>query len=455
MKRGRIFWAIQSLSFCGRRQGAAASFRDLLRTAYADEAEEDNVLQARGQSYAVIEYIDALSADGEAGASRTATLYAASGTRGQVAALTLDGGRRIGNLAPNGIALIRVMDGDLNVDPLFQESTEVRAEGNLLGDRLRLALRETGLDTGVFEARLATELSSAADLDLSDLLLQTAEQETVTISYVDALTDAGEPNVTASVRLAVAGSSPGRIEIVEADGAEMTAFTAGDWLYVAVQDMLLAADPSVRPAAVFTALESGDQARIVLEPVAGEEGQYWGRIATRFSLLPSPDDDTLDVRGGETVEATYAPEGLFGRLIADATMARRGQRGQLSATLPDGSPLLELTPGDTATARLYDSDRNADPFAVETVAVYASAQNSGTEPKPIPLALQETAANSGVFQGAVLTSYGKEAEAGVVGLTGGETIRLSYVDPLTDTGEAGVEIETSVRVRKVGLRALF
>ncbi len=424
--------------------GSSGVFRGELRTAYADAAVEDNVLQARGQSYAVIEYIDALSGDGEAGAMRTAALYAAAGERGRVMALTLDGGRRVGNLAPNGTALIRVVDGDLNVDPLFRESTEVTAEGNLLGDQLRLALRETGADTGVFEARLATELSSEANR--SDLLLQTAEQETVTVVYVDGLTDAGEPNAPASVRLVVAGSSPGRIEIVEADGSEMTAFTAGDFLYVRVQDLLLAADPNIRPAALFTASESGDQARTVLEPVPGGAGQFWGRISTRYSLLPSR-DDTLDVRGGETVAATYAPEGLFGRVIADETTARRGQRGQLTAAMADGSPLLELAPGDTAMALLYDGDRNADPFAVETVEATASAQGGA---EPIPIVLQETAANSGVFQGAVLTSYGREADAGVIGLTGGETIKVAYVDPLTDTGEAGVEIETTVRVRKVG-----
>lgn len=424
--------------------GSSGVFQGELRTQYADAAVEDNLLQARGQSYAVVTYIDALSADGEAGASRTAALYAASGERGRVMALTLDGERRVGNLAPNGTALLRVIDSDLNVDPLFQESTEVTAEGNLLGDRLRLALRETGPDTGVFEARLATELSSEANR--SDLLLQTAEQETVTVVYVDALTDAGEPNAPASVRLVVAGSSPGRIEIVEADGDEMTAFTAGDWLYVRVQDLLLAADPNIRPAALFTASESGDQARAVLEPVPGTAGQFWGRVATRYSLLPSR-DDTLDVRGGETVEATYAPEGLFGRVIADETTARRGQRGQLNAALPDGSPLLELAPGDTAMAILYDGDRNVDPFAVETVEATASALGGA---EPIPLVLQETAANSGVFRGAVLTVYGREAPAGALGLTGGETIQIAYVDPLTDTGEAGVVMEASVRVRKVG-----
>ncbi|MDE0021194.1 MAG: hypothetical protein OXT69_07410 [Candidatus Poribacteria bacterium] len=424
--------------------GSSGVFRGELRTQYADAAVEDNLLQAQGQSYVVVAYIDALSADGEAQAERTAALYAASGERGRVAALTLDGERRVGNLHPNGTALIRVVDGDLNEDPLFQESTEVTAEGNLLRDQLRLHLRETGLDTGVFEARLETELSSEANR--SDLLLQTAEKETVTIVYVDALTDAGEPNAPASVRLVVAGSSPGRIEIVEADGTEMTAFTAGEWLYVAIQDLLLAADPNIRPAALFTASESGDQARAVLEPVPGADGQFWGRVATRYSLLPAR-DNTLDVRGGETVAATYAPEGLFGRLIADATIARRGQRGQLSAALPDGSPLLELAPGDTAVALLYDSDRNADPFAVETAEAYASAQD-GAEPTPIRL--RETAPNSGAFRGDVLTSYGKEAPAGALGLTGGETIKIAYVDPLTDTGEAGVEIETTVQVRKVG-----
>lgn len=424
--------------------GSSGVFQGELRTQYADAAVEDNLLQAQGQSYAVITYIDALSADGEAQAKRTAALYAASGERGRVAALTLDGERRVGNLHPNGTALIRVVDGDLNEDPLFQESTEVTAEGNLLRDRLRLHLRETGPNTGVFEARLATELSDAADR--ADLLLQTAEHETATIVYVDALTDAGEPNAPASVRLVVAGSSPGRIEIMEADGTEMTAFTAGDWLYVAVQDLLLAADPNIRPVALFTASESGDQARAVLEPAPGADGQFWGRIATRYSLLPAP-DETLDVRGGETVAATYAPEGLFGRLIADTTIARRGQRGQLSAALPDGSPLLELAPGDTAVALLYDDDRNADPFAVETAEAYASAQD-GAEPTPI--LLRETAPNSGAFRGEIPTAYGKEAPTGALGLRGGETIKIAYIDPLTDTGEAGVEIETAVRVRKVG-----
>ena len=256
--------------------GSSGVFQGELRTQYADAAVEDNLLQAQGQSYAVITYIDALSADGEAQAKADGGALCGVGrTVGASPRSTLDGERRVGNLHPNGTALIRVVDGDLNEDPLFQESTEVTAEGNLLRDRLRLHLRETGPNTGVFEARLATELSDAADR--ADLLLQTAEHETATIVYVDALTDAGEPNAPASVRLVVAGSSPGRIEIMEADGTEMTAFTAGDWLYVAVQDLLLAADPNIRPVALFTASESGDQARAVLEPAPGADGQFWGQ----------------------------------------------------------------------------------------------------------------------------------------------------------------------------------
>ena len=424
--------------------GNSGLFRGELRTAYASSAAEDNILQALGQSYVTIAYIDALAASGEAQAARTASLYAAIGDRGTVAALTLDGERRIGNLRPNGIALIRVEDADLNADPKFEESAAATAEGNLLGDRTLLELRETGQDTGVFEARLATELADAANPN--DLLLQTAQHETVTITYVDALNDAGEPNAPTRAAAVIAGSSPGRIVIAAEDGSEIGAFTAGDWLYISAQDLLLAADPTVRPVALLAASESGDRARAVLEPAPGADGVFWGRVATRYSLLPN-DDNTLDIRGGETVTASYAPEGLFGGLITDSAIARRGRLGRLSAALPDGSALEELTPGETAVLTVRDADRNADPLSAEAVSARAFAQEGG---EPLEIRLTETAPDSGAFQGELPTAFGQEAPPGSLGLAGGETIALVYVDPLTDTGEAGVEIGATVRVRKVG-----
>lgn len=429
--------------------GDSGVFSGAAPTAFAELAAVDDTLQIAGQSGITVEYTDAIRASGETRVPLVTTRYVETGVRGRLEILSLDGKRPVTRITPGDIVLARVTDGDLNADPAFDESTQARVTGSILGDAMLLPLRETGVDAGVFEVRVATErVPDGAAHDPYDLVLQVVDRELVTVTYIDDLTDAGEPRrrVDRSVIASVTGV--GTLLLEDAYGAELGEFLAGASVYISLDEPSLAgAAEGAGPTVTLESVTTGDVVALPTEPVPGGQGRYWGRVATRYGVTPIV-DDILEAQGGETVRARYASPGSVGDVFDTAAVAA-GARGILTVTYADGRPLSTFTPGSDLHLRLEDADRDLTPFEVDEVDAQVTAQGGDRR----TVRLVETAPSTGVFRGVAATTVTFDRSADGVGglpLRGGEVVNVTYRDPLVETGQTDVEVTTSCRARRVG-----
>ncbi len=418
-------------------------------TAYGAVGAADDTLQITGHSALTVEYLDAIRSDGETGAPLAATRYVERGASGILALLSLDGRRPVTRLTPGDMVLARVTDSDLNADPDFDESTQIRVDGSLLGDTVLLPLRETGVNTSVFEVRVATErVIDGAAHDPRDLLLQVADRELVTATYIDELTDAGEPRRAVRSSAVASVTSAPTVLLQGADEAEIGEFVAGTPLYVSLDEPLLAADTSeVGPSVVIESLTTGDAVTVATAAVPGLHGRYEARVATRYGVTPVA-DDVLEVQGGDETRVRYRSPGRAVDVFDSAAVAS-GTRGALTVTYADGRPLSTFTPGDSLHVRLDDSDRNLSPLAVDEARARVTAQ--GGERRDVRLV--ETGPATGVFRGVVLTAATADMDPGAsddLPLRGGEAVVVSYLDPLVATGESDVDVTASCRARRIG-----
>jgi hypothetical protein len=418
-------------------------------TTYGALSVNDDTLQITGQSAITVDYLDAIRADGETGAPLTATRYVETGVSGSLALLSLDGRRPLTRMTPGDMALARVTDSDLNADPNFDESTQITVSGSLVGDSVLLPLRETGVDTGVFEVRIATEhVRDGAEHDRFDLLLQVVDREQVTATYVDELSDAGEPMRSVQRSAVASVTNAATVLLEDAYGVEIGEFLAGSPLYVSLDEPLLAADAdAVGPSVVLESLSTGDTVAVATTPLPGGQGRYWTRVATRYAVTPVA-DDVLEVQGGEEVRVRYRSPGRDVDAFDSAAVAS-GSRGVLTVTYADGRPLSTFTPGDGLHVRLEDPDRDLSPLDADESLARVTAQ--GGERRDVQLV--ETGPATGVFRGVAPTvktmDVGPE-NSDALPLRGGEAVVVSYRDPLVATGETGIEVTASSRARRIG-----
>ena len=169
-------------------------------------------------------------------------------------------------------------------------------------------------------------------------------------------------------------------------------------------------------------------------------------------------DDTLDVQGDEEIRAIYTPNflGVNYPVVEDSAYVNKGVRGYLAITRGDGIPVRHFNVGTPLHFRLEDADLNLDSFKVESTQLKVV-----TEAQETLIILHEDSTNSHIFRGQISTQYGRAIidvstsssegtdESPILGLIGGDTIRATYEDGLTDTGETNVEISIGCRANSI------
>ncbi|GIX06480.1 MAG: hypothetical protein KatS3mg115_0883 [Candidatus Poribacteria bacterium] len=426
--------------------GNSGIFQGTLITEYHTSALRDAVLQVSQDSVVTVQYVDAIRSTGAVQVPIQRHLGLELGTRGELHLLTLDGSRELATFGPGDSILVRVVDRDLNQDARFAETASVWVEGSRWGDALELPLRETGPNTGVFEARLVAERTADADrVRRDDLVLQVGDGEVVTVVYVDALDKTGEPNVAYARRVVFSTGSERTLLLTDAAGRERGLFRAGETLFLELRDPLrLISTQLPSPVVEVSGSRTGDRLSLTLEPDPQEPGRYLGQFPTAYGVA-ARENAVLEVQGGEEVFVRYrSPDGSE---LAALALVARGVRARVSVVREDGSPLVVLTPGEVLGVRVEDPDQNAQATERERVHVEIFVAETAS---PFTMALEETEPDSGLFQGTVGTILGAHEEGGdALVLLGGETLRIAYLDPLVETGATNVEVVATCPVRRV------
>ncbi len=478
-----------------KTEDSVDTFRGEIQTGYGNSPiPNDDILQVQGEGVVICSYIDMLQNTGATLVPIQRRLSIETGDKGELEIYSADSGSIISGSAVGtgsfnvGEKLrIRLSDKDMNRSPRAPDSAMVTVGGNVVSDGVEIMLRETSTDSAVFEGDLLTQKAELVTVEgvapiTTDAVLEITDKEVITVEYIDEITTVGETEVRTQMQAVVLGSSTGMLRIVDAHVAdplfnpeesipsftappkdfasvhELGSFNAGETLYFWLEDLLLS---TVVAADEVKIIVTGDKTRDVVEVVLrrklGTEGIFTGSVPTQYGTTPVA-DETLDVQGDEEIRAIYSPNflGVNYPVVEDVAYANKGVRGYLAITRADGAPVRHFNVGSPLHFRLEDADLNRDFFRVESTTVTVV-----TEAQEMSISLHEENANSNIFRGQVFTRYGRsitqesipslegDKELPILGLVGGDTVRVIYADGLTDTGATNVEIGATCRANSI------
>ena len=470
-------------------------FRGEIRTSYGNNPiPDDNILQVQGEGVVICTYTDALQNTGATLVPIQERLSVETGNTGELEIYSADSGVIISGSAVGtgsfnvGERLrIRLADKDLNLSPAVSDSAKVAVWGNVVADDVQITVRETSINSAVFEGNLPTQKGESSIIEggtpiTTDEVLQITDKEVITAVYIDGITVAGETEVQTQTQAVVLGSSAGMLRIVDAhiidslfnpeaampiftaapkDFAsthELGSFNAGQTIYFWLEDLLLSTVVEADEVKItVTGDKTRDRVEVILRKKSGVEGIFTGSVPTRYGTTPVA-DETLDIQGDEEIRATYTPNflGVNYPVVEDFAYANKGVRGYLAITRGDGTLVRHFNVGIPLHFRLEDADLNLDSFKVESTELKVV-----TEAQETSIILYEENANSHIFRGQISTQYGRAIidtstppsegvdKSPILGLVGGDTVRATYEDGLTDTGETNVEISISCRANSI------
>ena len=461
------------------------TFRGEIRTDYDNSpTSNDSILQVQGAGVVTCTYIDALQHTGATQVPVQVRLSVGTGDNGELEIHSAESGMIISGSAVGtgsfnmGERLrIQLKDKDLNLSSTVSDTVQVAVWGNVVADQAQLILRETSINSAVFEGYLPTQKGESSIIEggtpvTSDEILQITDKEVITAAYIDEITATGETEVQTQVQAVVLGSSAGVLRIVDehvmdsllnTKGAipsftaplkdfasihELGSFNAGETIYFWLEDLLLS---TVIEADEVKLTVTGDKTRdgvkVTLHKRSTVEGIFTGSVPTRYGTTAVA-DETLDVQGDEEIRAIYTPNflGVNYPVVEDSAYVNKGVRGYLRIIREDGTPVRHFNIGVPLHFRLEDEDLNLDSFRIESTDLKVA-----TEAQEISILLHEENTNSHIFQGEISTHYGRAIvdKSRVLGLVGGDTVRIIYEDALTDTGETNVEISTNCRANSI------
>lgn len=229
---------------------------------------------------------------------------------------------------PGETLSVTVTDIDENLNDTVAEQFDVVVVNDRTGETETITVLETGPDTGVFAAQIATVSGSTAGTD-DDGALNTQLDDTVTAIYTDSLTASGSPQqrTDTGIVLGFAGIEGNAwLDENTNDSFDPSETPLDGWIVQVVEDGVIVAEVPVNPDGSYAVdgLLPGDDYDISL--IHPESGVTFGTI------------DDLELLPGETaIEQDLAidPSGVFYDSVS------RNPLADVTATMVDasGSPL--------------------------------------------------------------------------------------------------------------------
>jgi len=425
----------------------------------------DQILQVRGGGIVHCSYIDDLQANGATQVSVDLELSVDIGDTAQLLIYNQNTGKLISNDQQNfgsfeiGESLrIVLKDDDLNILDQNIETTTITVVSST--NQVQLNLSE--VSAGVFVGLLRTTYQTSDIIEFQVIdgspLLRLQNSEAITIQYLDSLTRRGETDVNLTSTVVIISSRKGKIKIVslesikEKTATEISNFRAGEVVGVWLEDLLLKNKPALMdktdqiPVTIVSE-ETQDKLTIKLK-TSKKDGIYIGHFTTKYGITPTV-DQILDVKGGETVRATYNHQLLADTIIEDETLVAKGRQSHLEVITEHGVPIKNFNIGDSLYLRLEDHDLNDDTKTDDQASITILVNGINSNQKII---MMEDSINSNRFIGQIDTFYGKTLDhnskiksLSALALIGGEIITAQYIDQLTETGATNIPIAFNCR----------
>jgi len=325
---------------------------------------------------------------------------------------------------PGDGVTITLEDNDLNASPVAVDTVLLWTTNTRTGEAEQLTYTETGPDTGIFTASLATDFGAGAGAG-ADGRINCISGDNLVTNYNDMLTDEGDTaNISATT--AVLGGADGILTITPN-------LYPGDPIAISVTDADLDTNPGVVETKSITVVHNrtGESEVIVLTETGPNTGVFSGQAATAFGAAPGAGGDgSFNTIAGDTLTAQYT----------DALTAAGGATTLTGVATVLGGADAAITatpaiiPGDPAVFTLDDADLDTNPAAVENYAFILTNPGTGESEN---ITFTETGAGTGIFTATVNTAYG--AGAGVAGdssfnVTAGDQVVFTYQDVMTAAG---------------------
>ena len=197
-------------------------------------------------------------------------------------------------LTPPSSLLVRVEDGDADLDPEIQDMVQIRAE--IGAEEFEVfSLLETGPGTGIFTDSVEVESGTPAP---EDGVLQCGTADRIDFFYDDLLDRSGQTSMRqATVDLRV--GSDGRLSVT-------AAVQPGDSLWVLIVDPDLNAAPEAEETVEVAAYRSaiGDSETLTLAETGVDDGAFVGFLPTTPDSS-ADDDGRLTAHRGDTLQVSY------------------------------------------------------------------------------------------------------------------------------------------------------
>ena len=332
-------------------------------------------------------------------------------------------------LAEGDDARLRLFSAGDNANPATAETVTASLASQFTGDAESLVLTETGADTDVFEGSL--ELANDSPLSGNGVL------ETGNSGWPDFLPD----QVTAQVATlgAAATTTPSATHFIDLYGGNTETFVAGETLYLRAVDHHLNDPLQIDFTGVtVNALGSGDSEYLMLTETSLDTGVFEGSMQLGSGGFSG--DGTLDASVGETIEASRDHTSTPGASTDQATII-----GSRTLFVDDaGQPATISLRGLPVNVRVIDHSANTDPLVAETASVALDSRITGDLES---LTLPETGADTGIFEGSILTRFDSMTAGNGVLETRGEigppvqldTLSATYTDA---SGQSTATIES-------------
>ncbi|KPJ78043.1 MAG: hypothetical protein AMJ54_05640 [Deltaproteobacteria bacterium SG8_13] len=340
------------------------------------------------------------------------------------------------SIIPGEAVGLIVTDADLNTDPAAMQSFTLITTNTVTGETEQLTFTETGVNTGVFTATVATVFGAGAGIN-DDGTFNVQAGDTLSTTYSDAVTASGGTASPTAVTAVVSGGVTGTL-------VSTTPIAAGDSVTVTLNDSDLNTDPLVAETVSLTTSNSptGESELLPYTETGPNSGVFTASVSTVFGQSAGADNDgTFNVQAGDTLITVYndAVGSAGGPVVVTATtnVVSAGVSGTITAT-------ASILPTDAITITVTDADLNTNSGVAETTGVTVNNPATGESE---PVTLTETGPDTGVFTGTLATSLGAVTDptAGVLAVAGGNNVTSTYSDTISGTGgPASVTANTNV-----------